>query len=633
MKAQLFARCSLAVLALAMGAAHANLAEPDPTWDGDGTLTVQTGLCNEFTTTECTTTRDVLPLADGRVLLLADDYRVIGHGFPNVATRTRLVRRLADGQVDATYRNGGADPLPNHGGSGHFSSMAAAPDGGIYVVSVEPAASQLSVTRLTADGSVDPTYGVGGNALGPTITGFIYEGFGRGFAVQADGALVISFGDRVCRLTPAGILDVTYGGPNCVALPSPPFQGFTGSASNAVRIDAQGRAVVMQTSGLPQVARISSSGTVEVMFPLLVNLNPGNTFSPIPSTLFPLADGRILVGGASIQPNGGVLARYLPDGTPDTQLGPLGFKVYTDVGVVDELTVDANGRYVGLGRVPGSVTVMRWFENGDFDASLRGGHPNTREAGRPHSLSLLPGGKMLFATYGGTAETVARYGGLLDVANDNGLFVRQQYLDFLGRPPDAAGLAFWTQRLDAGGISRAELVEVFFGSAEFQDTFAPVIRLYLATFLRFPDEAGLAFWAGAYRGGQPLEQIAAAFVSSAEFAARYGSLDNAGFVNRIYLNVLGRAADPDGLAFWTNMLNTGQLTRAQLMLRFSESTEFGQSVFAPVKVFMMYRGMLRRDPDPGGFDFWTSYVRAGNAARALIQQFLDSAEYQARFLP
>ncbi len=43
--------------------------------------------------------------------------------------------------------------------------------------------------------------------------------------------------------------------------------------------------------------------------------------------------------------------------------------------------------------------------------------------------------------------------------------------------------------------------------------------------------------------------------------------------------------------------------------------------------------MLRRALDSGGFAFWFDYMDAGNSARALIDGFLSSAEYRARFLP
>ena len=69
------------------------------------------------------------------------------------------------------------------------------------------------------------------------------------------------------------------------------------------------------------------------------------------------------------------------------------------------------------------------------------------------------------------------------------------------------------------------------------------------------------------------------------------------------------------------------------MLGFSESDEFKAAIASEVYVTMMYMGMLRRGPDNAGFGFWVQYKDAGNPGLALIDGFLASTEYKARFLP
>ena len=73
-------------------------------------------------------------------------------------------------------------------------------------------------------------------------------------------------------------------------------------------------------------------------------------------------------------------------------------------------------------------------------------------------------------------------------------FVTQQYLDFLGRSPDNAGLSHWVSQLNAGSVTRAQLIESFMYSNEFQGRFGPLVRLYTAYFRRVPDYAGLMHW-------------------------------------------------------------------------------------------------------------------------------------------
>ncbi len=73
-------------------------------------------------------------------------------------------------------------------------------------------------------------------------------------------------------------------------------------------------------------------------------------------------------------------------------------------------------------------------------------------------------------------------------------FVSQQYLDFLSRGGEMAGIDYWSSRLTQGTVTRAQVIQAFFGSEEFQQKIAPVARLYFAYFKRIPDYPGLQYW-------------------------------------------------------------------------------------------------------------------------------------------
>ena len=220
-----------------------------------------------------------------------------------------------------------------------------------------------------------------------------------------------------------------------------------------------------------------------------------------------------------------------------------------------------------------------------------------------------------------------------DVFGNARLFAMQQYRDFLNREGDSAGIAFWANLITSGTASRAQTVDYFFGSAEFATVVSPVVRLYFAYFGRIPDYGGLQFWINYYKAGHSLDEISNSFASSPEFQNTYGPVTNSQYVALVYQNVLGRMADPGGLDFWTSQLDTGQRSRGQVMLAFSESAEYVSLSTNKVRVTMTYVGMLRRSPDPGGFDFWVGYLDGANSALALIDGFITSAEYRARFLP
>jgi hypothetical protein len=262
-------------------------------------------------------------------------------------------------------------------------------------------------------------------------------------------------------------------------------------------------------------------------------------------------------------------------------------------------------------------------------------------SGNPHTITLAGSGDSATAdTDGdGVPNGVEQTLGMNPNVKDNDvfgnptLFAMQQYRDFLNREGDSGGINFWANQIAGAQTTRGQCVESFFNSAEFQQTVAPVVRLYFAYFNRIPDYPGLQFWINYFKSGHSLDEISDNFATSPEFTSTYGSLNNSQYVTLVYQNVLGRPPDTAGFNFWVGQLNTASMTRGQVMRNFSESSEYQSTSFNKVYVTMMYVGMLRRAPDQGGFDFWVGYMGGGNSGLSLINGFLTSPEYHNRFLP
>jgi peptidoglycan/xylan/chitin deacetylase (PgdA/CDA1 family) len=171
-------------------------------------------------------------------------------------------------------------------------------------------------------------------------------------------------------------------------------------------------------------------------------------------------------------------------------------------------------------------------------------------------------------------------------------------------------------------------------------------RLYQAALLRPPDAAGAGYWSERYVScALTLPRIADALLGSAEGTLAYGGLPNAAFVDALYLGVLGRAGDPAGAAHWTGALDTGALTRGQVLVAFSESAEHVAAtgtasplppLCAPFavsdSVYRLYRSAFGRAPDPIGERYWIdAYARCRLSLPAIATAFVRSPEFAARY--
>ena len=184
------------------------------------------------------------------------------------------------------------------------------------------------------------------------------------------------------------------------------------------------------------------------------------------------------------------------------------------------------------------------------------------------------------------------------------------------------------------------------GDAVFDIASSQVVRLYQAVLDRLPDPDGLLGWIARLTGDEgELLSVVAGFVGSPEFQQVYGQADDPEFITLLYENVLNRPPDPTGLQGWLNALSSGQNSREQVVIGFSESAEFkaatalltwrfsyeglGQGFVDDV--FRLYRATLGRDPDLAGLTGWVSTLIDGQSYGSVISGFVDSAEFDQKF--
>ena len=262
---------------------------------------------------------------------------------------------------------------------------------------------------------------------------------------------------------------------------------------------------------------------------------------------------------------------------------------------------------------------------------------------------------------------------------DNSFFVRQLYLDILGREPDTDGFNTWTGVLNTCGpekgflgapraCDRAFVSHGFVASPEFTDRGYYLHRMYevgarrLARYSEFvPEMAGLSGAPGSAELEQNAAQYAENFVTKAEFVANYGSVSTTGQASQ-YIALLEQNAGVSLPATTTtlpgqptqynrqdliNKRASGEFSLGKTLRAFVEQKVVYDRFFERGFVTIQYFGFLKRDPDLNdaalaGWTEWVFVFTNGGAQRGrpdigprdiqhLIFGFIYSEEYRKRF--
>ena len=324
----------------------------------------------------------VLQQSDGRIVVAGYGY-ITGVGY-NVC----LVRYLADGTLDPSFGSGGKVISDLGASNERVKAMLQQPDGKLVVAG--NASGDILLARYNDDGSLDPSFGVGGkvntpvgasgdgaNALirqadGKLVaaghTQLSVAGAGLGFALaryDADGTLDPSFGTGGTVTTRLGVDDEIYS-----LLQQP--DGKLVAAGQAAAVYAP-----------PQynfgVARYNANGSLDTSFGIggKVTTSIENPDS-IARGVIQQPDGKLVAGGST---HGGydkvALARYQTNGGLDASFGS-GGKVATAVSIANAqgqaILTQADGNLIVAGSTSqpfyAEFALVRYRPDGSLDSGF-----------------------------------------------------------------------------------------------------------------------------------------------------------------------------------------------------------------------------------------------------------------------
>jgi hypothetical protein len=553
----------------------------------------------------------------------------LGPGSPNNTVylgTDRLLRSSTQGTANATVSQA---PLVS---GVPISSIAISPQDDNYrIVGLNNGAlfftttgsSTLTSLDPTGGGSVIPDFYVGRLAFDPTNKNTVYVALGN-----YSGGTAASQ-SHVWKVTNLNTTPVITGinGSGITGLPDVPVNGFAVDPQKTTRLFA-GTDIGVFTSedsglnwspygqGLPRVAVFDIA--IQNVKRVLRIATHGRGMWEIP--LFTPTAAPATISGTVTTSDGAPLA-----GVTMSLSGARSARAVTD----------SNGNYR--------------FTNTDTDnfytvtPSLTNYHFNPPD----RSFSLLA--NKTDAAFTATLDAVIS-GNVIDSA---GFFVRQHYLDFLGREPDESGFNFWSDQILSCGSDTActerrtiNVSAAYFLSIEFQQTGGLVDGLYRASYGRaprfaefMPDTATVA--QGVVVGnGDWAQRLAAnkqafvdAWVQRSAFQADYGGLTNESYVDTL-INHTGVSFSQSERDALVNGLNGGTSTRADVLRQIAENDGFVSAKRNEMFVMMQYFAYLRRDPDESGYQFWLNKLNqfGGNFEQAeMVKAFILSGEYRDRF--
>jgi hypothetical protein len=271
--------------------------------------------------------------------------------------------------------------------------------------------------------------------------------------------------------------------------------------------------------------------------------------------------------------------------------------------------------------------------------------------------------------FNGTSAASA--GNALNPLDTTEYFVRQQYLDFLGREPDEAGFNFWVNNVEGCGadqncqaLKRIDTSAAFFLSIEFQQTGYLVYRTYQAAYGDLPgapvpiklgefkpDTAEIGNGVVVNQSGWETvlennkQTYTAEFVQRARFTAAYpATMTPDQFVDQLFTNA-GVTPEANARAaaineFGSAATSADSAARGRALRLVAENSSLAQQDFNQAFVLMQYFGYLRRDVNSGpdtdfaGYNFWLNKLNTfGRNFRdaEMVKAFLVSGEYRGRF--
>jgi uncharacterized delta-60 repeat protein len=478
-----------------------------------------------------------------------------------------LIRLLSGGGLDNTFAGNGQVLTPFPNASATANALAIQSNDSIvlggFASGLQSQTTSAALARYTSNGVLDTTFNTTG--LVTTTSGGISSI--NALALQSDGKIIGAgnfnqqFG--VARYTTTGALDTAFG-TNGIAQPSFGQPNDNGTAAGVAIQSNDGRIVVTGSDNA-----FSGDFVTVRLLPALLNTSIALSASPTPGFIF-----ENVTLTATITPNPAVAA-------------PFGSVTFLDGQTV-----------IGTANAVNGVATLT---------------TNTLAAGA-HNLRAIFAGNTDYAAVGSRGLSFTVIDPLV-------LFIEDVYQKVLFRQVDQGGLTFWVTDIRSGQATRYDAALSIENSSESRGV--DVNQTYLLIFDRNADPNGMAYWVAQLVSGAKNEgSFTAALFNSPEYLATHSDIN--GYINSVFQVSLGRPASASDLTFFSNLVQSGQINRATVVLLILGTPESYQQ-----GVTQDYVEFLGRSPDATGLAFFLGKITGGFTPTQLAADILASDEFFA----
>jgi uncharacterized delta-60 repeat protein len=425
--------------------------------------------------------RQTTDFGDGAAALgvaLQGDGKIVAVGFEGPGGPRddfALARYNPDGSLDTSFSGDGKQTTD----SGFDAALGVTLQGDGRIVAVGHAlGGHFALARYNPDGSLDTSFSGDGrqttdfggldqvNAVALQANGKIVAVGGTGAPAGQRGGQGADDYFALARFKPDGSPDTSFSGDG---KQTTDFGGFDDQAT-AVALQADGKIVAVGSgaNGDFAIARYKPDGSLDTSFSGDGKQTTDFGAQDRATGVAVQSDGKIVVVGTTTEAGFSVfaLARYKPDGSPDTSFSGDGMQT-TNFGAQEGATgvaLQGDSKIVAVGRAGGGgFALARYNLNGSLDTSFSGDGKQTTDfggSGQANAVALEAGGKLVVVGgFGGNglssrAFALARYNpnGSLDTSfSGDG----KQTTDFPGND-EARGVALQSDgKIVAAGFAGA----------------------------------------------------------------------------------------------------------------------------------------------------------------------------------